>query len=350
MFPESFVEEWLPEVSRPGERVLDPFCGRGTTLFQALLMNRRAVGSDVNPVAYCVTKAKTNAPSAPALRRQITLLEASYQPDRWNARAAATPEFFHRAFHKRTLRQLLYLRSRLQWRRLNTDCMLAALTLGILHGESQKSRFVLSNQMPRTISTKPEYSVRFWKEHRLRAPERDVFRLLENAVNYRYESPRPKRTADVFLADMRRLPDLDKFPDRIRCVITSPPYLDVTRYEEDQWLRLWFLGGPTHPTYGVVSRDDRIENPAQYWRMISDMWRTLGRVCSKDTRVVLRLGGIRTTTQRLADGLAATAHFSRRKVKVVDQRSSQLPRRQTDVFRPGSTGCRSEVDVVFRMD
>ena len=23
-----------------------------------------------------------------------------------------------------------------------------------------------------------------------------------------------------------------------------PPYLDVTHFEEDQWLRLWFLGGP----------------------------------------------------------------------------------------------------------
>jgi hypothetical protein len=83
--------------------------------------------------------------------------------------------------------------------------------------------------------------------------------------------------------------------------------------------------------------------------MISDMWRTLGRVCAADTRVVVRIGGIRTTPTRLVDGLAATADFSQRKVKLREHVVSQLRRRQTDVFRPGSDGCRSEVDVVFAM-
>src|SRR5258705_2335387 len=41
------------------------------------------------------------------------------------------------------------------------------------------------------------------------------------------------------------------------CVITSPPYLDVTNFEEDQWLRLWFLGGPPYPTRHRLASDDR---------------------------------------------------------------------------------------------
>ncbi len=36
----------------PGaRRILDPFCGRGTTLYAARLTGRQAVGIDVNPVA-----------------------------------------------------------------------------------------------------------------------------------------------------------------------------------------------------------------------------------------------------------------------------------------------------------
>ena len=46
MFPESFAETWIERLTSPGQVVLDPFCGRGTTPFQAVLMNRRAIGVD----------------------------------------------------------------------------------------------------------------------------------------------------------------------------------------------------------------------------------------------------------------------------------------------------------------
>ncbi len=40
MFPESFPEKWIDKLTNPGDTVFDPFSGRGTTPFQALLMNR----------------------------------------------------------------------------------------------------------------------------------------------------------------------------------------------------------------------------------------------------------------------------------------------------------------------
>ena len=61
MFPESFPERWIGELTRRGDYVLDPFSGRGTTALSALLMERRAVATDVNDVAFCLTKAKTGA-------------------------------------------------------------------------------------------------------------------------------------------------------------------------------------------------------------------------------------------------------------------------------------------------
>jgi len=42
----------------------------------------------------------------------------------------------------------------LEWKQGDVDCMLAALVLGALHGESDKSSSYLSNQMPRTVSTR----------------------------------------------------------------------------------------------------------------------------------------------------------------------------------------------------
>lgn len=351
MFPETFVETWVNRLTKPGTVVLDPFCGRGTTPFQSLLMDRIVIASDINPVAYCITKAKTNAPTAKALRRRITELEKRFDARSWEPARRAMPEFFHHAYATATLRQLLYLRNRLSWEFNNTDCMLAALVLGSLHGETQKSKSYLSSQMPRTISTKPAYSVRFWRMHKLQPPERDAFALLRDRVTFRYESDPPEGRGTVIKSDMRELPRLlDEFDKPIRCVITSPPYLDVTNFEEDQWLRLWFLRGKPYPTYRTVSRDDRHENAEKYWDMISDMWRVLGKVLAKKADIVIRLGGKDFDTEGMGQRLQATSIFSRRKAELVHSETSEIQRRQTDSFRPGSKGCRIEADFHFRLN
>jgi hypothetical protein len=349
MFPETFVEKWVSELTQRQDIVLDPFSGRGTTAFQGLLMERRTIACDVNPVAYCITRAKTNAPTVAALRRRWTMLERAYSADEWNAKCDELPEFFSHAYHQSTLAQLLYLRDRLRWAQLDTDCMLAALVLGSLHGETNKSKYYLSNQMPRTISTKPRYSVNFWRERNLVAPLRDVFDVIRSRIAYRYASAPPAGRATVFNADMRTLPDLmEPAGDPIRCVITSPPYLDITNYEEDQWLRLWFLGGEPWPTYRQISRDDRHANPERYWTLLSDMWGVLGRVLAPDANVVVRLGGKGLTPDELADGLLRTSAATGRQVRLAGEYEvSNIKGRQTDSFRPGTKGCVVEVDCHF---
>ena len=350
MFPEAFVETWVDRLTRPGDYVLDPFCGRGTTPFQALLMGRNALASDINPVAYCVTRAKTNAPSSAAVRRRLTCLERSFDSDEWEDARRGLPPFFRVAYSPATLRQLLYLRSRLRWRISDVDCLIAALVLGSLHGESSVSPSYLSNQMPRTISTKPAYSIKFWKERGLRPPVRDAFGVLRRQLDYRYESTPPQRRAIVWQMDMRELPRArGMLPQRIACVITSPPYLNITSFEEDQWLRLWFLGGSPYPTYGEVSRDDRHENPAAYWRMIADMWRVFGLILAPEADIVIRLGGNSYTAEQLLDALAGSSAVSRRRVRLVGHEVSEIRNRQTRAFRPGSKGCVLEVDCHFRV-
>jgi len=350
MFPEAFAETWIERLTRPGDYILDPFCGRGTTPFQALLMGRNAIAGDINPVAYCVTRAKTNAPKLSLVRRRLTALEREFQANAWGGECEVLPDFFQLAYSPATLRQVVYLRSRLRWRKSDVDCFLAALMLGSLHGESSTSAPYLSNQMPRTISTKPAYSVRFWQSRGLHAPVRDAFNVLRRQLEYRYKSEPPDGRATVLEVDMRELPRAKrKLPSKVSCVITSPPYLNVTSFEEDQWLRLWFLGGPPHPTYRKVSKDDRHENPVNYWRMVADMWRTLSLVLAPKSNVVVRFGGKGLAPGQLIETLAASSAVSRRRVRIASHEISEIKNRQTDAFRPGSKGCLIEVDCHFIM-
>jgi len=52
------AREIILATTKPGDTVLDPFCGGGTTAIEALAHGRRAICSDINPLACFVTRAK----------------------------------------------------------------------------------------------------------------------------------------------------------------------------------------------------------------------------------------------------------------------------------------------------
>lgn len=58
-FPPQLPRLAIALLSSPGEVVLDPLMGSGTTLVEALLLGRRAVGVDLDPLACLVAQAKT---------------------------------------------------------------------------------------------------------------------------------------------------------------------------------------------------------------------------------------------------------------------------------------------------
>ena len=45
--------------SKPGDIVLDPFCGSGTTAIEAMLLGRNALSIDIDPFARLLIKVKT---------------------------------------------------------------------------------------------------------------------------------------------------------------------------------------------------------------------------------------------------------------------------------------------------
>lgn len=58
-FPPGFARSAMEAFSGPGDVVLDPFVGGGTTAVEALHLGRRFLGTDVNPISMFVTRVKT---------------------------------------------------------------------------------------------------------------------------------------------------------------------------------------------------------------------------------------------------------------------------------------------------
>mgnify|MGYP006306576007 FL=1 len=57
--PPQLVKYGLRHYSKPGEIVVDPMVGSGTTLVEARLMGRHAVGYDIDPLARLIAQVKS---------------------------------------------------------------------------------------------------------------------------------------------------------------------------------------------------------------------------------------------------------------------------------------------------
>ena len=347
MFPEAFVEKHLA-ASRFDGVVFDPFCGRGTTVFEALLNGRDAAGCDLHPVAVCITGAKCNPPDRHEALARIDELEASLSvlpPSSLNNEMA---EFFTTCFHSDTYEEVRFLRANLDWRNNRTDRFIAALCLGALHGESHRSPNYFSNRMPRTISTKPVYSVRWWSKHGYVAPRRDVFAILRHMVDFRFRTPPPESRGEVIESDARKANTI--FPHlegKVTDIITSPPYLDTTNYREDQWLRLWFLGEA--PNSAQARGDGRHYNKEIYWNFLKEAWEGVAPLLAPQARIVVRIGGRKLPKEEMFAGLLASLKDATgRIVETADNGvTTPVKRTQANSFRGAKASPTVEHDFCF---
>jgi hypothetical protein len=348
MFPESFVRRNVLAWSKRGDVILDPFSGRGTTVLESLLNGRSAIGCDTNPVAVCLSKAKAEPPQLSTVMERIDELETASR--RFASRAPETKdEFFTTCFHEATLRQLLFLKKKLDWRQDRTDCFIAALALGCLHGESHRTELCFSNRMPRTISTKPAYSVRWWNAKGCVAPDRDVFPILRGSAEYRYGSPLPGLKGRVVEGDVRKAGSLLRsYKGKVKLVITSPPYLDITDYHEDQWLRLWLLGGAARPITGQ-GKDDRHRRVDVYWQFLREAWKGIVPLLQDSAQVVIRIGGTRLGEGELRAGLLESLNSTERKFRLVEARQTDIKNGQRRIFQTAPEKASVEHDFRFRL-
>jgi hypothetical protein len=330
-FPAALTHAFIARYSRPGDVVLDPFSGRGTTALQACAEGRIGVGSDLNPFAHLLTAAKVEPATRADAMTRLTALRLGWAADaaaweRLAARVSADPSAPDArvpaagsraradegtepvpaevvlAFHPRTLAQLLFVRSTLQLD-LRTDRFLAAALSGILHG---KSASYLSPLMPNTFSMAPRYVRDFAARTNFQAPQRDVFDCLASKVRRLHRQGLPSAPGLALLGDARDVTASARgalrrrgLPDRARLVVTSPPYLRVVKYGYYNWLRTWQLGFDAHAIDAAL---DDAHHREPYLAFMRDVLRGLRPALTDDAIVVLVVGDVEFDRGRAISG------------------------------------------------
>lgn len=132
MFPVGFVRRTVEAFCPPGGAVLDPFCGRGTVPYVARVTGRPSLGTDLNPVAFLFSSAKTDPePSAQTVLNRIADIGRAVTP------SDLVPEndFQRWAWCPPALAFLRTARRMLDWQGSRCDRTLMAVILVHLHGK-----------------------------------------------------------------------------------------------------------------------------------------------------------------------------------------------------------------------
>ena len=246
--PDHFIQKY----TRPGEIVLDPFSGRGTTALQANLQGRVAWSADVSPLAERLVYPKTHPVS-------LAKIAARLQEIDWNGEDLAADRVSLKPFyHTKTRRQLHALRAHLTRHRDDVDRFIELIALSRLHGHS--AGFFSAYSFPQ-ISVSPRAQERINKQRGNKPEPRDVAKLIlrkakrtlgdESALAIRKVSEKNRH----WIADVR---DLKEMPaGKVSLIVTSPPFLNKADYIQDNWLENWFLGiDPVSYRTGVVQTHD----------------------------------------------------------------------------------------------
>jgi len=97
-YPAKFIpqipREIISKYSAEDEWVLDPFCGSGTTLLEAKLNGRNAIGIDVNPISCLISRTKTTALTNRD-REIVEKLLSVIQEDIQSGEHYDTPEYYN---------------------------------------------------------------------------------------------------------------------------------------------------------------------------------------------------------------------------------------------------------------
>jgi hypothetical protein len=221
-------------LTKKGDVVYDPFAGRGTTLIEAALMRRKVVSNDVNPLSRLLVEPRLNIPTIVEIEDRLDSIKIG------KSKADIDLSMF---FHSDTESEIISLKNQLtdafvdNWIRMVATNRLTGHSAGFFSGYtlppnqavSQKSQKVINER----LGLSPPY--KNTKEIILKK-SKSLYRNLNSKIVAELE--RIGQSAIFSNKDSRATSHI---PDSsINLTVTSPPFLNIVRYADDNWLRCWF--------------------------------------------------------------------------------------------------------------
>jgi hypothetical protein len=275
-------------VSGDGATVLDPFCGSGTVLVEAMIAGRRAIGTDLNPLAVRLARIKTSMLDEPACAALVAAAReiGKLADERRVRRAGATrryPPEDVALFEPHVLLELDSLRAGLVGRQEpGVSDALGLVLSAIIVKVSRRASDTSETAASRRIAA--GYPSRLFV--------RKADELARRLTVLRGLLPPGAGPARVELDDATHLRSVKA--STVDAVVTSPPYVGTYDYVAQHALRLRWLGIDAHAfaagEMGSRRRYSALDAGAarEAWsRELGGALRAMARVCRKGARAAL---------------------------------------------------------------
>lgn len=291
---------FINKFTRIGDVVYDPFAGRGTTSIESALLNRKLIQNDINPLSTIFTKGRLAAPEITEIGDRLETLNLT--------KIIEQDIDLTMFYQKDTLKEILNLRSYLQNRRVNNeidgiDEWIAMVATNRLAGHSPGFFSVYTFPPNQAVSQKSQIRI---NEKRNQVPEyRDVKKLIlkkskqmqSGLTNLHKESLRRAYSTGLFIEEAADNTKGIK-DESVNLIITSPPFLDIVNYEDDNWLRCWFNGIDSV----AIGKQITMSKTEKDWAdSMAKVFMELNRVLVADGLIAFEVGEIRNGEIRMED-------------------------------------------------
>lgn len=225
----------IQEFTKPGDNVLDIFCGSGTTILEAKLHDRNGFGVDINPLAIMAATAKTQYIEPAELQLAYESLLQSLEADTVDYTGAPQPYCVNidHWFRPEVKHELLKLRTHI----LNIQNDDIRLFFLMVFSAFMRN---VSNADPRHVF--PGYSKRLRQLDAEGKRRINVMSSFESAAKKRMKYltglPKNHATTTLFNASSRKLPPEVK---DISLAVINPPYISSIRYLETMKIEMGWL-------------------------------------------------------------------------------------------------------------
>jgi hypothetical protein len=216
--------------------------GRGTTLIEAALMNRQVIGNDVNPLSRILTEPRLNIPTLEEVEERLNTISMSKK-----SRADIDLSMF---FHPDTESEIVSLQKYLAKKKKEQkedkiDRWIRMVATNRLTGHS--SGFFSVYTLPPNQAASPENQKRINATRKQKPEYRNVREIiLKKTRTLSKRISEEERTvvnatgtsARFLTADARKTRAIRS--ESVQLTVTSPPFLNIVQYSQDNWLRGWF--------------------------------------------------------------------------------------------------------------
>ncbi len=283
-FKPQLPEFFIDRLSVRGQSVYDPFMGRGTTPVQAALQSRRPLGNDINPLSVLLTRPRLSPPSLVDIENRLAGID-------WSTGEIEREDLLA-FYHPETLRQICALRRHLlreapvhvapdpvlDWIRMVALNRLTGHSPGFFSVYTLPPNQALSVDAQRKINANRKQI----------PPFRDVpILILKKTRALLNGGVPPSHPAPVLsTAPAWRTPLIAD--SAVDLIVTSPPFLDVVNYAQDNWLRNWFAGVDN------CTMEISAHRSVEAWtQMVRDCFGAFARIVRPGGHIAFEVGEVR---------------------------------------------------------